>query len=887
MFRPLLPSIAPARLGDVPWDDKEFGMYFLIGATFWTTATYYIFFRDRRREVTWKDFVNNYLPKGVVDRLEVVNKRYVKVVFTAEQSPVGGNIWFNIGSVDTFERNLETAQNEFGIEGENRLPVVYSTESDGTFLLSMLPTVLIVGFLLFMLRRGPAGMGRPGRGMGGLFSVSETTAKILKDEIDVKFKDVAGCEEAKLEIMEFVNFLKNPKQYQDLGAKIPKGAILTGPPGTGKTLLAKATAGEADVPFITVNGSEFLEMFVGVGPARVRDLFVMARKNAPCILFIDEIDAVGRKRGRGNFGGQSEQENTLNQLLVEMDGFNTATNVVVLAGTNRPDILDPALMRPGRFDRQIYIGHPDIKGRASIFKVHLRPLKLEASVNKDALARKMAALTPGFSGADIANVCNEAALIAARHLSDAINQKHFEQAIERVIGGLEKKTQVLQPEEKKTVAYHEAGHAVAGWFLEHADPLLKVSIIPRGKGLGYAQYLPREQYLYTREQLLDRMCMTLGGRVSEEIFFGRITTGAQDDLRKVTQSAYAQIVQFGMNEKVGQVSFDLPRQGEMVLEKPYSEATARLIDTEVRTLIGDAYRRTQQLLNEKKAEVEKVALRLLEKEVLDKSDMVELLGNRPFAEKSTYEDFVEGTGGEDEDTTLPEGLKNWNQEKKDKEESQDEQVAAQRQRALTIMCRVYVGSIYYELREYTVQQAFTPFGPIRSSDLSWDSVTMKHKVGRPSNIGQAQLIIDQLAEEVRAYNRIYIASVHPDLSDEDITSFFEALGKIKSCMLAREPTTGRHKGYGFIEFDKAQASQDAVASMNLFDLGGQYLRVGKPSTVMVLKNMVGPDDIDDDLEGEVTEECWKFGQVKRVFIYQERQGEDDDTDIIVKIFVQF
>uniref|UniRef100_A0A8D3BPK6 AAA+ ATPase domain-containing protein n=1 Tax=Scophthalmus maximus TaxID=52904 RepID=A0A8D3BPK6_SCOMX len=658
--------------GDVPWDDKEFGMYFLIGATFWTTATYYIFFRDRRREVTWKDFVNNYLPKGVVDRLEVVNKRYVKVVFTAEQSP---NIWFNIGSVDTFERNLETAQNEFGIEGENRLPVVYSTESDGTFLLSMLPTVLIVGFLLFMLRRGPAGMGRPGRGMGGLFSVSETTAKILKDEIDVKFKDVAGCEEAKLEIMEFVNFLKNPKQYQDLGAKIPKGAILTGPPGTGKTLLAKATAGEADVPFITVNGSEFLEMFVGVGPARVRDLFVMARKNAPCILFIDEIDAVGRKRGRGNFGGQSEQENTLNQLLVEMDGFNTATNVVVLAGTNRPDILDPALMRPGRFDRQIYIGHPDIKGRASIFKVHLRPLKLEASVNKDALARKMAALTPGFSGADIANVCNEAALIAARHLSDAINQKHFEQAIERVIGGLEKKTQVLQPEEKKTVAYHEAGHAVAGWFLEHADPLLKVSIIPRGKGLGYAQYLPREQYLYTREQLLDRMCMTLGGRVSEEIFFGRITTGAQDDLRKVTQSAYAQIVQFGMNEKVGQVSFDLPRQGEMVLEKPYSEATARLIDTEVRTLIGDAYRRTQQLLNEKKAEVEKVALRLLEKEVLDKSDMVELLGNRPFAEKSTYEDFVEGTGGEDEDTTLPEGLKNWNQEKKDKEESQDEQVA--------------------------------------------------------------------------------------------------------------------------------------------------------------------------------------------------------------------
>ncbi|XP_062284973.1 AFG3-like protein 2 isoform X1 [Scomber scombrus] len=653
-------------------------MYFLSGVAFWTTVTYYFVLRDGGREVTWKDFVNNYLSKGVVDRLEVVNKRYVKVVFSAGKTPVDGQyVWFNIGSVDTFERNLETAQYELGIEGENRLPVVYSTESDGTFLLSMLPTVLIIGFLLFMLRRGPAGAGRPGRGMGGLFSVSETTAKILKDEIDVKFKDVAGCEEAKLEIMEFVNFLKNPKQYQDLGAKIPKGAILTGPPGTGKTLLAKATAGEANVPFITVNGSEFLEMFVGVGPARVRDLFVMARKNAPCILFIDEIDAVGRKRGRGNFGGQSEQENTLNQLLVEMDGFNTATNVVVLAGTNRPDILDPALMRPGRFDRQIYIGHPDIKGRSSIFKVHLRPLKLDPEMDKEALARKMAALTPGFSGADIANVCNEAALIAARHLSDAINQKHFEQAIERVIGGLEKKTQVLQPEEKKTVAFHEAGHAVAGWFLEHADPLLKVSIIPRGKGLGYAQYLPKEQFLYTKEQLLDRMCMTLGGRVAEQIFFSRITTGAQDDLRKVTQSAYAQIVQFGMNAKVGQVSFDLPRQGEMVLEKPYSEATARLIDTEVRILISEAYERTHQLLSEKKAEVEMVALRLLEKEVLDKNDMVELLGKRPFAEKSTYEEFVEGTGGEDEDTSLPEGLKDWNQERKERDESTDEQVARQ------------------------------------------------------------------------------------------------------------------------------------------------------------------------------------------------------------------
>jgi AFG3 family protein len=422
-------------------------------------------------------------------------------------------------------------------------------------------------------------------------------------------RDVAGCEEAKLEIMEFVNFLKNPQQYLDLGAKIPKGALLTGPPGTGKTLLAKATAGEANVPFITVSGSEFLEMFVGVGPSRVRDMFAMARKNAPCILFIDEIDAVGRKRGGRSFGGHSEQENTLNQLLVEMDGFNTTTNVVVLAATNRHDILDQALLRPGRFDRQIFVPPPDIKGRASIFKVHLQPLK--TMLDKLDTARKLAALTPGFTGADIANICNEAALIAARDLNESITFKHFEAAIERVVAGLEKKTKVLQPEEKKTVAYHEAGHAVCGWFLEHADPLLKVSIIPRGMGLGYAQYLPKEQYLYTKEQLFDRMCMTLGGRASEEIFFHKITSGAQDDLKKVTQNAYSQIVQLGMSEKVGNLSFDLPQPGEMVIDKPYSEETAQLIDNEVRNLVKTAYERTLVLLTEHKQDVEKVCSHLL------------------------------------------------------------------------------------------------------------------------------------------------------------------------------------------------------------------------------------------------------------------------------------
>ncbi|XP_036440478.1 AFG3-like protein 1 [Colossoma macropomum] len=649
--------------GDFPWDEKDFRNVIIAGAGM-LSVFLYLHFRDTGREISWKDFVNYYLAKGLVERLEVVNKQYVKVLPAPGVNTSEVNyVWFNIGTVDTFERNLEQAERELGLEDPHKLPVVYSTESDGSFLMNMLPTVLLVGFLLFTLRRGPTAGGSGGRRANNPLSMTESTAKIIKNKINVRFRDVAGCEEAKVEVLEFVNFLKNPKQYQDLGAKIPKGAVLSGPPGTGKTLLAKATAGEAGVPFITVNGSEFLEMFVGVGAARVRDMFAMARKHAPCILFIDEIDAVGKKRSGGHFGGQSEQENTLNQLLVEMDGFNSSTNVVVLAATNRVDVLDPALLRPGRFDRQIYIGPPDIKGRASIFKVHLRPLKLDSSLTSDALARKLAALTPGFTGADIANVCNEAALIAARRLSPAVSSMHFEQAVERVIGGLEKKTQVLQPAEKTTVAYHEAGHAVVGWFLEHADPLLKVSIIPRGKGLGYAQYLSKEQYLFTREQLFDRMCMMLGGRVAEQVFFGRITTGAQDDLRKVTQSAYAQIVQFGMSDVVGQMAFDLPRQGELVSEKPYSEATAQLIDQEVRSLISKAFERTHQLITENRELVEQVGKRLLEKEVLEKADMMELLGPRPFEEKSTYEEFVEGTGSFEEDTSLPEGLKDWNQSK--------------------------------------------------------------------------------------------------------------------------------------------------------------------------------------------------------------------------------
>uniref|UniRef100_A0A0K0EDF4 AAA domain-containing protein n=1 Tax=Strongyloides stercoralis TaxID=6248 RepID=A0A0K0EDF4_STRER len=615
------------------------------------------------KEISWKEFISDYLTKDNVVKLEVINNQWVRVVTnrgdTTDRVP-----YFRIGSVDSFERSLFTTQDHLGIPSDRHVPVLYKREFDwakeGPLLFINLLPLLLIGYMIVGAR---SMMGKGKKGFpGGLFGgIENNKARLInKEDIKVSFKDVAGCEEAKVEIMEFVNFLKNPDQYKSLGAKIPKGALLTGPPGTGKTLLAKATAGEANVPFITISGSEFLEMFVGMGSLRVREMFSMARKNSPCILFIDEIDAVGRKRsGRGNVGGHSEQENTLNQLLVEMDGFTTdKSSVIVIAATNRADMLDKALLRPGRFDRQILVPVPDIKGRASIFKVHLSALK--TSLDKTELARKLAAHTPGFSGADIANVCNEAALIAARDANEEITIKNFEAAIERVIAGMEKKSQVLQPEEKKTVAYHEAGHAVTGWFLQYADPLLKVSIIPRGKGLGYAQYLPKEQYLYTKEQLMDRICVLLGGRVSEELFFGRITTGAQDDLQKVTQMAYSQIVKFGMSKNIGPLSFDTPQPGEMSFDKPYSESTAQLIDNDVRDLVNSALERTRNLLVEKKDEIEKIAQRLLEKEILKRDDMIELLGKRPFPEKHTYEEFVEGTGGLDENTELPKGLDSWN-----------------------------------------------------------------------------------------------------------------------------------------------------------------------------------------------------------------------------------
>ncbi|KAH7344675.1 peptidase family M41-domain-containing protein [Rhizoctonia solani] len=594
------------------------------------------------REITWQEFQNAFLEKGLVDKLTVVNRSRVRVHLhsnatgTMYPQSTGQGYYFSIGSVEAFERKLDEAQRELGVPISERIPVAYHEEISAlNTALHFAPTLILAGLLLYFSRRATSGAGSGGS--GGIFGIGKSRAKLFNQETDVKvkFKDVAGMEEAKVEIMEFVRFLKEPAKYERLGAKIPRGAILSGPPGTGKTLLAKATAGEASVPFLSVSGSEFVEMFVGVGPSRVRDLFASAKKHAPCIIFVDEIDAIGKSRGKGgNFGGNDERESTLNQLLVEMDGFGTKEHIVVLAGTNRPDVLDPALMRPGRFDRHIQVDRPDVSGRKEIFMVHLRPLKLHESLKIENIAQKLAVLTPGFSGADIANVCNEAALHAARVENDSVTETNFDTAIERVIVGLERKSRVLGKEEKKTVAYHEAGHAVCGWFLEYADPLLKVSIIPRGVGaLGYAQYLPAERYLYSTPQLMDRMCMTLGGRVSEEIFFGEITTGAQDDLQKITKMAFEVCANYGMNEVIGPVSYG-GRDSKESFQKPFSEKTGEMLDNEVRKMIVAAHKRTKDLLTEKREAVVKVAERLLEKEILTRQDMIELLGKRPFKGQS-------------------------------------------------------------------------------------------------------------------------------------------------------------------------------------------------------------------------------------------------------------
>ena len=570
-------------------------------------------------------------------------QRYPRMIGGATASP---SYHFAIGSVEIFERKLEAAQRALGIEPRDFVPVQYVNETnwaaEGA---KLLPTLLIVGSWLYVMRSmggGAAGGGGGGGGMGSIFRAGRSTAKkISKEDIKVTYDDVAGCDEAKKEIMEFVEFLKDPARFTRLGAKIPKGALLCGPPGTGKTLLARATAGEASVPFYSISGSEFVEMFVGVGPSRVRDLFKEARANAPCIVFIDEIDAVGRQRGRGGFaGGNDERENTLNQLLVEMDGFTESTNVVVLAGTNRVDVLDKALTRPGRFDRQITIEKPDIQGRKAIYNVHLRNIQLDGPTED--YASRLAGLTPGFAGADIQNVCNEAAIVAARRDKEKVDFMDFESAVDRVIGGLES-SKIMTDEEKRIVAFHEAGHAVAGWFLEHADPLLKVTIVPRGSGaLGFAQYLPKEISLRTEAQILDIVCMALGGRASEEITFGAVTTGASDDLRRVTQMVYSMIQIYGMNSRVGQLAFP-PDENASAFgspEKPYSDATAQVMDEEAKTMVDDAYIRTLDLLKSKKDQLSILANLLIEKETINHDDIVDVLGARPFIAHKQYAEFI-------------------------------------------------------------------------------------------------------------------------------------------------------------------------------------------------------------------------------------------------------
>ncbi|KAL2020002.1 hypothetical protein VTK56DRAFT_9002 [Thermocarpiscus australiensis] len=609
-----------------------------------------IFPGETTREITWQELRAKFLDKGLVEKLVVIknrvrvelNREAVQSVYPDSQAANPNfHYYFSIGSIDAFERRLDEAQQELGIPSSQRIPVSYASEGVGTSLLMAFgPTILLVGLLAWMSRRA----GSMGGGSGGMFGFGKSKAKMFNHDtaVKVKFSDVAGMDEAKVEIMEFVSFLRTPERFQRLGAKIPRGAILSGPPGTGKTLLAKATAGESQVPFFSVSGSEFVEMFVGVGASRVRDLFATARKNAPCIIFIDEIDAIGKSRSEGGGfrgGGNDEREATLNQILTEMDGFNTTEQVVVLAGTNRPDILDQALMRPGRFDRHIHIDRPTMKGRQEIFRVHLA--KIVTKEDMDYLTGRLAALTPGFAGADIANAVNEAALIAARANAQSVEMIHFEQAIERVIGGLERKSLVLSPEEKRTVAYHEAGHAICGWYFRWADPLLKVSIIPRGQGaLGYAQYLPSsDAYLMTTRQLMDRMAMTLGGRVSEELHFPTVTTGASDDFKKVTHMATTMVTQWGMSEKLGPLHF---QNDQNQLHKPFAESTAQTIDAEVRRIVDEAYKQCKELLTAKKREIGLVAEELLRKEVLTRDDLVRLLGPRQWPEKEEFSKFFDG-----------------------------------------------------------------------------------------------------------------------------------------------------------------------------------------------------------------------------------------------------
>jgi cell division protease FtsH len=640
----------PKKMGanDSNKPKPKFNIYWVYGAI----AVLFIglqFFSisPKTKEISMQDFERNMLKTGDVAKIVVVNKDRANIYIKADRladvkykdlkestfprsSSEGPHFFFTIGSMEYFERWLNEAQETY-LKGEY-IEVSYKTQPNYLRDVAgwLFPIIIIVAIWLFIFRRMSKGGGAPGGGGGNIFNVGKSKAQLFDKESNVKvdFKDVAGLEEAKIEVHEIVDFLKTPKKYTDLGAKIPKGVLLVGPPGTGKTLLAKAVAGEANVPFFSMSGSDFVEMFVGVGASRVRDLFKQAKEKAPCIIFIDEIDAIGRARGRNaNYGSNDERENTLNQLLTEMDGFANNVGVIIMAATNRADILDKALMRAGRFDRQIHLELPDINERKEIFNVHLKPIKLETNLDVDFLSKQ----TPGFSGADIANICNESALIAARKDKKVVERQDFLDAVDRIVGGLERKTKIITKDEKRTIAFHEAGHATVSWLLEHAHPLVKVTIIPRGKALGAAWYLPEERQITTREQLLDEMCAALGGRVAEELIFGKISTGAMNDLEKITKQAYAMIAYFGMSDKVGHLSFyDSSGQSDMAFTKPYSEKTAELIDKEVKDLIEEAYKRSFELLKKHKDGLTQLADILLEKEVIFGDDLEKIFGKRPW-----------------------------------------------------------------------------------------------------------------------------------------------------------------------------------------------------------------------------------------------------------------
>jgi cell division protease FtsH len=598
-------------------------------------------------ETTWKRFKNEMLQNHDVEKIVVINKEKAEIYIKQEaisrerysdlrearnfgDKISGPHYYFTIGSVEVFNDRLEEAQQNFS--EEERVTVKYETRRDvfGELLGWLLPIIILIVIWLIIFRRLSA---KTGGGAGNIFSVGKSKAKLFDKEAHVKvdFSNVAGLEEAKIEVKELVDFLKEPEKYTKLGGKIPKGALLIGPPGTGKTLLARAVAGEADVPFFSISGSDFVEMFVGVGASRVRDLFKQAKEKAPCIVFIDEIDAIGRARGKNpNMGANDERENTLNQLLSEMDGFEPNSGVIIMAATNRADMLDKALIRAGRFDRQIHVELPDLQERGDIFKVHLKPLKVEKNLDVEFLAKQ----TPGFSGADIANVCNEAALIAGRRGKKAIGKQDFLDAVDRIIAGLERKNKIISELEKKTIAFHEAGHATVSWFLKYANPLFKVTIIPRGRSLGAAWYLPEERQITNKEQMLDELSAGLGGRASEELNFGQVSTGALNDLERITKQAYAMVSYFGMSELLGNVSYyDSSGQNEYAFTKPYSEKTAEEIDKEVKAIVDNSYNRAKDILKTHKEGLEKLANKLLEREVIFNDDLVEIFGKRPFDEE--------------------------------------------------------------------------------------------------------------------------------------------------------------------------------------------------------------------------------------------------------------